>query len=367
MTLPTLYALSSNGKAKEWEIYIKHNEDKTYTIVRKYGYIDGKKQISENNITSGKNIGKKNETSIEEQANNESKSLWLKQKQKGYSESIETEQQIPLPMLAHDYNKRGKDIKMPCFVQPKLDGVRMIATKTNSVIKLFSRTGKVIHHMEHISKDLNETLTDNENIYIDGELFTFDLKFEEISGLCRTSKKLDKNRFKIKFHVFDIFDLSKPDENNDSRLKKLCELQSTSNITIVKTSFIKNSGQIQKMHDAFVQDGYEGLILRNINGKYSPNYRSKDLQKLKTFQDKEYEICGGHEGQGDDVGTVIFQCKDINDNKFHVRPRGTREIRKEYWANLDTYIGKKLSVRYQNLTEYGVPRFGVGIAVRDYE
>ena len=367
MTFPILYALSSNGKAKEWEIKVRHNEDKTCTIVRKFGYIDGKMQTSEKHITSGKNIGKKNETSIEEQALNESKSLWVKQVQKGYSESLETKQQVPLPMLAHDYTKRGKDIKLPCFVQPKLDGVRMIAVKTNSGINLYSRNGKEIHHMEHIVKDLNNVLPDDPNVYIDGELFTFDLKFEEISGLCRTSKKLDNNRFKIKFHVFDIFDLSKPDENNDSRMKKLCELQSTSNITIVRTTSIKNTGQIQEMHDKFVEDGYEGLILRNIQGKYSPNYRSKDLQKLKAFQDKEYEICGGHEGQGEDVGTVIFQCKDINDNKFYVRPRGTREIRKEYWTNLATYVGKKLSVRYQNMTEYGVPRFGVGIAIRDYE
>jgi hypothetical protein len=31
------------------------------------------------------------------------------------------------------------------------------------------------------------------------------------------------------------------------------------------------------------------------------------------------------------------------------------------------YVGKKLTVRYQELTDEGLPRFPVGVAFRDYE
>jgi DNA ligase-1 len=50
-----------------------------------------------------------------------------------------------------------------------------------------------------------------------------------------------------------------------------------------------------------------------------------------------------------------------------VRPRGTREKRAEWWENREQYIGSKLTVRFQNLTADGIPRFPVGIAIRDYE
>ena len=37
------------------------------------------------------------------------------------------------------------------------------------------------------------------------------------------------------------------------------------------------------------------------------------------------------------------------------------------FKNGDKYMGKMLTVKYQNLTDLGVPRFPVGIAFRDYE
>ena len=42
----------------------------------------------------------------------------------------------------------------------------------------------------------------------------------------------------------------------------------------------------------FVSDGYEGIIIRNLEGGYKKKHRSKDLQKWKFFEDDEYEIVG---------------------------------------------------------------------------
>ena len=93
-------------------------------------------------------LGKKNETTPYEQAVFESKSLINKKLDENYAHSIS---QIPknsdgmfLPMLAHSFDKHSKKINYPCWIQPKLDGVRMLAKKENGEILIWSRKAKEI-------------------------------------------------------------------------------------------------------------------------------------------------------------------------------------------------------------------------------
>ena len=117
MNFPILYGEATNGKCKEWTIKVEGT-----TIVRTHGYSDGKKTESKKEITQGKNIGKKNETTPFQQACSEAQSLWTKQVAKGYKEGkLETNlPSVLLPMLAHDFNKRGKDIKFPTPIKSDL-------------------------------------------------------------------------------------------------------------------------------------------------------------------------------------------------------------------------------------------------------
>ena len=87
----------------------------------------------------------------------------------------------------------------------------------------------------------------------------------------------------------------------------------------------------------------------------------------KDFMTEEYKVIGMRECTGKDVGTPTWVCVTPSGNEFTVRPEGTREIRREMFKNGSSYIGKMLTVKYQNLTDLGVPRFPVGIAFRDYE
>ena len=88
---------------------------------------------------------------------------------------------------------------------------------------------------------------------------------------------------------------------------------------------------------------------------------------MKTFLDGEYRIVDYLEGTGNEAGCVIWGCETPDGQTFRVRPRGTQEDRKVLFQNGNDYIGKMLTVRYQELTDEGVPRFPVGIAIRDYE
>ena len=65
---PILYKKDKSGKLRIWSILaIFKNTDNTYWINLEYGQKDGKITYSEKEVKEGKNIGKKNETSIEQQ------------------------------------------------------------------------------------------------------------------------------------------------------------------------------------------------------------------------------------------------------------------------------------------------------------
>jgi len=93
------------------------------------------------------------------------------------------------------------------------------------------------------------------------------------------------------------------------------------------------------------------------------------------MMEDEFEIIGWKEGVGQDVGTVIWVCaRDVPSKsgppvsqEFSVRPKGTREQRRQWFVKAGKYMGKPLIVRFQELSRDGIPRFPVGIGIRDYE
>ncbi|NDA57966.1 MAG: hypothetical protein EBX91_04075, partial [Actinobacteria bacterium] len=96
--------------------------------------------------------------------------------------------------------------------------------------------------------------------------------------------------------------------------------------------------------------------------------RSANLQKYKLFQDREYTISNFTQGEGRDEGCIIFVCNTDSGHTFSVRPRGTLQQRREWFKNGKNLINKPLTVRYQELfPDSDVPRFPVGICVRDFE
>ena len=120
--------------------------------------------------------------------------------------------------------------------------------------------------------------------------------------------------------------------------------------------------------DKYTKEGYEGVIIRNKKGKYAENARSNHLQKLKKFIDEEFEIIDyTTPTTGKEVGCVVWICKTKDGKKFNVRPSGNYDERKKQYKNGKKYIGKMLTVKYQELTNDQVPRFPVGLAIRDYE
>jgi len=362
-TFPKLYEQSSTGKVKHWTISVAMDNKDYAVIIVEYGAGDSKVRVSKKIIDKGKNVGRSNETTPHEQALSEAEATWKKKLDKGYVESLDNLQdEVLLPMLAHSFQKRGHNIEYPCYVQPKLDGVRCLAKKVDTeTIKYYSRMGKEFTTLEHLTPMLLDIMKVDQ--VLDGEIYSHDYTFQEAISFI---KKLRPESVTLEYCVFDIVNTSLPFGERSKELALIIPVDSKL-IHFVKTERIAGTNQISQKHDQYLKEGYEGLIIRNDNGMYKLNGRSADLQKYKVFQDEEYEIIGGQESTGVEAGCIIFTVKNKNGQEFAVRPRGSFDQRKQWMRNLNSLIGKQLTVRYQELTDDGIPRFPVGISIRDYE
>lgn len=376
---PILYKKDKNGKERVWEIKAVYEKEQ-FLIDIKYGQIGGKIVHNQKEVSEGKNIGKKNETTIEEQLVLICDKTWKDKKEKELYTEEQGETDTPKdmgfsPMLADKWDpdskvKRKIDIIFPCYAQPKLDGIRcLVYLKDNKIVNQ-SRQLKYFPHLDHINNELSKIFKKYPMLVLDGELYNHDIEFNQIAGLVKKEKLKSEDEEKllnIQYHIYDCFEID-DGKNFDDRYNFLLKNLPTNNryIKLVNTVECKNKDDVKENHSKFIEKDYEGVILRNKDGNYEFT-RSKNLQKYKTFCDDEFEIIGFKEGTGLDKGTVIWKCKVKNGKEFDVRPKGTVEERQELYKRGDSLIGKYLTVTYQELSEYGVPRFPVGKTIRDYE
>ena len=405
-SLPTIYGVEKNGKTKVWTARIYRDQLNGFATAEiEYGQLDGKKQTTRREYTEGKNIGKKNETTPLQQCISETRRKWQdKMEKEGYSLVIpnsETQTQTQttdasnpnnpnnpintintikvFPMLAHTYeplsskNKKN-DIVFPCYVQPKLDGLRCICymvpngSSNESKVVAQSRTGAYFETVEHICAELRPILLQNSGLILDGELYTADMPFEELAGVIKRKKTSEADMARVqlvKYHIYDVVVDGDYSERHARIVGAISKADKCHHLEVVDTRLIHNVNEFKQAFGEYVAAGYEGIMLRNVDGLYRQNYRSHDLQKYKEFVESEYPIVGFKEADGRDKGTVVWVCETAECRPFSVRPRGTQEQRRQWFQDAPQHVGKLLTVIYQELSELNVPRFPVGKAIRD--
>jgi ATP-dependent DNA ligase len=382
---PRLFKKTNTGAIQYWDIFVQEKSTQgdmelpqaAGEIVTMYGQLGTESpQRTADLVIEGKNPGKKNETSAFEQALKEAKSKWEKQKKKGYVETQagalaqEVDEELVagglFPMLAQSFSKHASKIKWPAYIQPKLDGIRCIAIVKNGKATLWSRTRKPITSCPHIVAELEANF---ENITLDGELYNHTMKadFEKIVSLVRQEAPAEGHEI-VQYHVYDLVS----DKIFADRTDELQSALSTVNMDIivpVMTGGVTDESQVSEMFVQVRSNGYEGVMLRNGDSKYEQNKRSYGLQKVKEFDSDEFDVVGIEEGRGKLTGHVgAFVCKTKAGTQFLAKMSGSLEGLKKMFENPSLWQDKKLTVQYQGLTgANSVPRFPVGIAIRDYE
>ena len=390
MKLPTLYKKTTIGKTQTWEIEVSGNKFRTIS-----GQADGKKITNNWTVCQGKNVGKKNATTGEEQALKEAEAKHKKKLEAGYHLNLKniSKKRFYEPMLAQDFKNKNRQSEVMAdlqqvdggtvgtvFSQPKLDGIRCIAMREG----LFTRTGKEITAVPHISEALESFFKLYPNATLDGELYNHAYKddFNKIIHLVRkqnlTDEHLSESAEMIQYHIYDApvigngkWAMTEKDLYSD-RTSKLdasfvnLGLEKEDCLVIVPTVEIHGREQLDRCYEDYIEAGYEGQMVR-LDGPYE-NKRSPKLLKRKEFVDEEYKILGYEEGEGNRAGTVKhFKFKNKDGKEFNSNVKGSFSYLTKLLEIADTLIGKDATIKYFNLTPDGVPRFPYVIAIRDYE
>lgn len=403
---PHLFGKDKAGKTRVWQASVFAINGQPPSVVGmaviQHGIYGGKLQVDTRQYTEGKNIGKKNETTPLAQCLAETEKKWKDKIEKesytqtpygeiflgtGVSTSEPTVGVVTsstsrkvFPMLANKYEpasatKKKHGIVYPCFVQPKLDGLRCVVYLGSDGRPVYqSRTGGTFVVLTHLDNRILSILRGAPDTILDGELYTTEIPFEELAGLIKKkalSSPEDQRKIqRVQYHVYDIVRGETAFKDRFVRLQQLVSpfataSSSQSNICVVPTSVVGSIEEFKEKFCEFVEAGYEGIMLRNAAGLYQENYRSNDLLKYKEFFESEYPIVDYREATGRDAGTVVWECETPEGKRFSVRPRGSLEMRRRWFESAKSLVGRQLTVIYQELSEMGVPRFPVGKAIRD--
>ena len=361
----SLFHLDKKGALVQWDVRVESNDSFSEIVITHGGADSDNKIESRTKIDKGKNIGKKNQTTHHEQAMREALSRWKKKRDlEGYRESVlELNRDTRyFPMLAHDYLKHKDRLKFPCFIQPKLDGYRMIYHDG----KCLSRQNKEFAIIKN-TELFRELTSIDENLVLDGELYLHGGSFEKLGVLRKKSPTGQdfKNLEDIEYHVYDLIQEEKTFRERRAHLEKIIGRGGFKKIKYVQTESIQHEQDIQTWHSFFIKNQYEGSILRNSDGFYRCRYRSTDLLKHKDFMDDEFPIIDyTHEidTSGDGSHLIVWVCKTKEGNEFSVRPKGSHIERKKLFqecqsGHFEGYKGRMLWVKFFELTDRNVPRF----------
>ena len=277
------------------------------------------------------------------------------------------------PQLAKDYAERFLP-EFPLLVQPKLDGVRCIVN-TDLSCWCKPRTGKdLVQHKPHIARLLGSVIDTKmmEELggCLDGELFVPGMYFEDIvSGVKAETSEYARA---IKYYIFDFMHEEMTFNSRYSKLlwwhSKCCRTVPffQDMVFIVPAKYAHDMADLKTLH-AHNDKHYEGSIIRNPMSCYAFGKRNRDLMRWKMFKDAEYVVKDIVDGKGKNVGISTFVCVTRSGKEFRADSTGSREQRMKWFTDRDKIIGKEVTVSFQNISKYGIPRFPKVKAVRDYE
>jgi DNA ligase 1 len=266
-------------------------------------------------------------------------------------------------MLADDSKKHEKKMTGEVYVEPKLDGVRVITIcdVDKDEVKMFSRNGKELTNFPKIQEQFDSMLDQmSESMVFDGEVMSDDFQtlMREIhrKGGAKTDDAV--------LNLFDCMPLEYFKEGSypyalNTRKELLQSFQYGPNISIVEfvaMDLDDDDGQKQfaDYNKLCIDKGFEGIMVKPITGIYECK-RSSLWLKVKPFIEVSLKVVDTEEGTGRNVGKLgALIVEGTDDGKFiktNVGSGLTDTDRETFWKAKDKLIGQIVEVRADAITQ----------------
>ena len=399
----TLVSKDSKGKIRVVEISYEGNEaTRIYTIYRYTGQFEGK-MTKQPEIIVDRGKATRN---IHEQVELQFNALVKGYKDKGYIEleneidNYSSEELYKLfgnapagtngvvkPMLAKQADKVTKTniFDKKWIASRKIDGLRCIIylgddgklhTSSRGATNYDSAMFEILTHPALIKLFKN-----NEGLMLDGECYHHGYTLQQINSIART-QKVAKDLEILQFYWYDIVDLNNPFKTRLAKMKSIAsELKEYGSeiswepdrifkenelrIQFVPQVEVSGWDNMMKLHNEYVSEGWEGLVIRDPERPYKPNGRTNDMIKIKVYKDDCFKVVGKEAGlRGSEDMVFIMEMPD--GRTFKAKPFGNRKQKEEYWINFDKkYKGHIGECKFFYYSDDGIPLQPAFKAFRD--
>ena len=266
-------------------------------------------------------------------------------------------------MLADDSKKHEKKMVGEVYVEPKLDGVRVITIcdVDKDEVKMFSRNGKELNNFPKILEQFDSMLDQmSESMVFDGEVMSDDFQtlMREIhrKGGAKTDDAV--------LNLFDCMPLEYFKEGSypyalNTRKELLQSFTYGPNISIVEfvaMNLDDDDGQKQfaDYNRLCIDKGFEGIMVKPITGIYECK-RSALWLKVKPFIEVSLTVIDTEEGTGRNAGKLGALIVEGTDGgkfiKTNVGSGLSDTDREEFWKAKDKLIGQVVEVRADAITQ----------------
>lgn len=354
--MKTLYGKDSKGGLRVWSVWTEGGD----VVVRHGQYPAGKMQ-EKRYATLGKNLGKSNETTPETQALLEMEAKYVKQLKTGYfkttEEALESEEFTP--MKAQNYKDHSAKVQYPSGIQLKLNGQRLMIDADGVA---WSKRGEPLELPAHWVGVKEFAI---EVGGLDGEVYA-GLESEgglSLQKIIAAFRKPNEDTNKLEYYVYDL-PIKGMTQLERLQLLEAMELNGSIPEAIVPCyGCIIEDAQAGDVfyHDA-VDQKYEGVVYRNLDGPYEFGKRSYFLIKRKPRQTAEAKVLST---EIDRNGWGILSCLTFEGANFKCQMKvdvGSKNYR--LYENSKELIGQTIEYEFEELSDDGIPTKPSGVGVR---
>ena len=252
-----------------------------------------------------------------------------------------------------------EDVKFPCLVSAKIDGIRCIITPEGPM----TRNGKPIPN------DYVRNILAKLPIGLDGELVVGRPCAKDVFRVTSSAIRSKKGMPDFKFCVFDKI-MEAPYRTREQVVRENCHVANSYHVSVIHQSYGDNIEKLRELEQCYLEAGYEGICTRSLDGKYKngrSTLKEQGLLKIKYFVDDFTVITGVEkavsETKQDQVGK--FQCL-FNGIEFEIGMFEASEKQKiEMWENREKLLGKVIKFKYFPVGAYEAPRHAVFLGFSD--
>ncbi len=295
---------------------------------------------------------------------------------------VTNQDNVPKPMLAKQVDKvtNTKIFEKEWYASRKIDGLRALIymgkdgelhTASRGAMNYDAAMYEILSN-----KTLIKVFKEYPGLIMDGECYHHGYSLQQLNSIARTQKTAVDYEV-LQFYWYDIVDANSTFDERWALMQDISDelhlefepekefKDGELRIQFVPQILVSGYDNMIKLHNDYVEDGWEGLVIRDPDRVYRPNGRTNDMIKIKIYRDDLFKVIDYELGlRGSEDMVFIMELPD--GRTFKAKPLGDRAQKEEYVKNFNSlYKGHMCECKFFYYSDDGIPLQPAAKAFRD--